>query len=525
MNVINRINCLVSMLLVWAPIGAQTFEKTISATTQDFITELIINDNDEIVVISRNISLTSPDVNYYPYNHQNTHITILNEDGTTKMEKRFYGQDFGFSIDSNYSALITTSGISRNNNYIFSSILKADTPLVYTSLFFQLDSNLRIINYNKKDTFQNLLPGYYRMKDNDTSILLMGFNYDLNNGNFYGKIGFLGDSLEDIYKILFNTADTIFMGVVYDALINEEKNMYVFGNGKYSNGFTISPMQLIKLDSNYNLIKKAYIHHPLLNGWESTLQLGLSISSFWISDTTFLLATTGPTEFNRKGDIHFFIYDTALQQKKYKRIITPDTSEFNYENKTTTYDSICNCFYMGVTKRFKNYNSPIYGTNDTTDFQLIKFDKNLNIIFKRFYRRNKTLTFTQLITDSKGNVIMAGQTQDINSLNPSITDIFILKVDSNGNYLTNGLNRNDTIDFLNYSIFPNPVKDQFTFRQYNVIENYTLKLFDLNGKLQKEFNVFQSEVSFSIKNLSRATYLYQLINSKGKIAYGKIVKE
>lgn len=499
---------------------AQTFEKIIKSPYQDFSSEVIVNHKDEILVVIKNFNLAPSSPRFL-----NSSFVLLNPDGTTKNQLQLTGQDFGLTLDTIYSYLHTLSGKYRNEKYLFYASNKVDTPSVYSRLFFELDSNLNITRYSHKDTLNRLFMGYSRMKENGSNVLLTGFDYNYSNGIFNGRVGLLNDSLDEISKVMFNTSDTVFMEIIDDGLIDQQKQIYLFGEGKLSNSFSGSPMQLIKLDSSFNLIKKQYIRHPLLSGWEHYLSSGLSISAFWISDTTFLLATTGAIEYNLKGDIHFFVYDTAFNQLKYKRIITPDTSEFNNEFKTTTYDSLCDCFYMGVTKRFENFNSPTFGTDDTTDFQLIKFDKDLNIIFNRFYRRNRTLTFAQLKTDSKGNVIMVGQTQDINSPNPSNTDIFILKVDSNGNLLSTAIKENEEIDPLNYSIFPNPVTDAFTFRQYNVIENYTMQLYDSNAKLQMQFEVKNSEDSFSIQDLSRGVYIYQLTNSKGKQRSGKLIKK
>lgn len=508
---------------------SQTFEKTIIAPTYDVVRDLIIDNNDDILLVTSSVSLNSLDIDYFPFSQQYSKLISLHKDGRVKQFKNFYGQDFGVTLDTSYTYLYTMAGVLRNNKYLMGGLLKMDTSYVFNKLFYELDTGLSIIRHKIIDTTYSEFFFFSRLKNAGNMQLLSGVNFSFNNGFFKGGVGFVDSTLNDTIHQVYATSDSIYIKTVHDVLIDKKKQLYLFGDGFIGNGQgvvqSISPMQLVKVDSAYDLIKLEYIQHPPISSFDFLLQDALTISSFWVSDSSFLLAVTGPTELNRKGDVHLFVYDTNLVQQNYRRIVTPDTSEYNAGSRIAAYDSVCNCFYMGTTKRYKDYNYSQLGLGDTTDFQLIKFDKDLNIIFNRSYRRSKTMTFVQLKTDSKGNVIMAGHVQDINPQDVLDTDIFILKVDSNGNLLSTGIKDNKQIDPLDYSIFPNPVEEEFTFKQYNIQESYVLSIFDIKGQSLKEFSITDTEHTFSMAGLAKGAYVYQLVNSKGAVKAGKLIKK
>ena len=146
-------------------------------------------------------------------------------------------------------------------------------------------------------------------------------------------------------------------------------------------------------------------------------------------------------------------------------------------------------------------------------------------MFDRYYRRNNTLVLNAINTDSKGNVIMVAMVQDSTSTGSWDNDLYILKVDSNGNFNPVGLKEVDRIDPLNYAIFPNPAKDQLTFRQFNLKESYQMNLFDQQGRLVKQYHFNQFDNQFELSNVPNGIYVYQLTDSKGRGGSGKIVKQ
>jgi len=376
------------------------------------------------------------------------------------------------------------------------------------------------------DTLVNVVQSYDRLKKFNGRVFASG--NDFQNGVSNGLIAQVGDSLTDEEKTLFNQVDSVYIFDVLDFLINKKGEHYYFGTGAFRppNFFT-SPFQMVKVDSNQQFIKRGFISYPPLAKDIDSLRFFGSINSFWLSDSTFLLTANGPTTSDNKSDIHLFVYDTSFNRLNYKRIISDDSSEYSVFPKTAVFDSICECFYMGSTKIFNSFLAGAFSTRDTTDFRLVKFDRNLNVLFNRYYRRDKTMQFWTLKTDFKGNVIMAGEIQETNTPDITDTDIFILKVDSLGNLNSPvGLPESETeINRLNFRFFPNPSKGLVNFRQYNVMEDYRMDLYDSQGHLLQQYRLQNSDNSIDLSDYPKGVYLYRLTDSKGRRTSGKLVRE
>src|SRR5690554_765023 len=523
-----QLKILIVFFMVWAPLGAQTFEKTIRSSTSDYVPQIIINDKDEIILSIISIDQHSLPNFTFANKRIHTKLIVLNEVGKQLHQQKISAYDFNPAMDSSLENFNTLSGVYNNNQYLLSGTSRIDTPLVYANVIYTLDSNFSILNYRVQDTTTNDVESYVRIKKLHDKFYAIGVRSKTSQFFIEGLISSIDDSLRLHSYSLFNANDSLFLRLPIDFLIDDERNTYFFGEGTLPNMATGSNMQLVKTDSNLNLIKQEYVNHPLLPNEVNVLLNELSINSFWISDTTFLLAATGisPIDSEFRGDIHLFVYDTSLQQQKYKRIVSRDSTAFNFTYKAAVYDSISECFYMGVTRKFETWFSPIFGSKDTTDFQLTKFDKDLNVLFQRNYRRNKTMTFNTLATDSKGNVIMAGMIQDINSLDFFNTDIFVLKVDSLGNINhPTGYAEKDKINLINYRVYPNPSSGAVNFIQYNIQEEYKMRLYNSQGSLVGNYIFKNFDNHFDISNLPNGVYVYNLSDSQGRKASGKIVKQ
>ena len=98
-------------------------------------------------------------------------------------------------------------------------------------------------------------------------------------------------------------------------------------------------------------------------------------------------------------------------------------------------------------------------------------------------------------------------------------DNFILKMP---NYV--GLH-SESFNVSDFSIYPNPAKTEITLLKMNHSEKYQFKIFDIFGRQVKELNWIERRQSLSIEALKTGIYLYQVIDDKGRIFEGKIVKE
>jgi hypothetical protein len=514
---------LLFFIFVWASADAQTFEKTIDYPGYLNTTLSLNTDNQS------NIYLTELNITYINgplFGIIDTKSLKLDPLGDIIESKTFKSQNFITSIDTSFNQLVTMISLIDKNEMVNIGYIRVAPPQTFASIIYTTDLSYNLKSFTIQDTIQDSIYEYNNYTVHKNKIYSHGTRFSYLTGEQKGDYGIIDSSKTyDYQKSIFSYTDSIYSLNVINMLFDKNNNQYIFTWGLFeiSPLRIVSPIQILKFDDNFRLTKKIYVENPnkrpLIDG-PINFTYG---SAKWISDSTFIFATAGVTDNDLKGDIHLFVYDTALTNLKYKRIEALDTL-LEAEHRSLAYDSICDCFYFGATQKFENSNRPVLNGRDSTHFRLIKFDKDLNILFDRQYRRNKSMKLERVTTDAQGNVIMAGYTQDL-SQPFNETSIYILKVDSNGNFTRTSLMDHNQIDPLDYAIFPNPVKEQATFRQYNQQVSYQLSLFDINGRLVKEIQIVNSETTLNLTELKSGTYLYQLIDENGKRGSGKLVKE
>lgn len=84
-----------------------------------------------------------------------------------------------------------------------------------------------------------------------------------------------------------------------------------------------------------------------------------------------------------------------------------------------------------------------------------------------------------------------------------------------------GTDENMVVEKAN--IYPIPANDYLTF-ELNESNDYTLNIFDINGRLLKEARFEGNTTSTNISNLSKGTYTYQILDKKGLRYAGSFIK-
>src|SRR5690554_89235 len=143
-----QLKILVLFFMVWAPLGAQTFEKTIHTPTHDRINQVLINDRNEIVLFITAINQYSlPGLNL-GYKNVFTNVVVLDESGHQIKQQRISSYDFTPVMDSSLESFYTYSGIYQNNQYLLSGTSRLDTPFVYANVIFTLDNSFTMAVFN-----------------------------------------------------------------------------------------------------------------------------------------------------------------------------------------------------------------------------------------------------------------------------------------------------------------------------------------------------------------------------------------
>ncbi|CAD5268177.1 hypothetical protein IMPERIA89_460102 [Imperialibacter sp. 89] len=74
------------------------------------------------------------------------------------------------------------------------------------------------------------------------------------------------------------------------------------------------------------------------------------------------------------------------------------------------------------------------------------------------------------------------------------------------------------------SIYPNPVRNQFSLEGVELDSNSRIRLLTLDGRLAKEFH-FRKDHIYDVKDLNAGTYIIVLQGDSIHQTLGKIIKE
>ena len=95
--------------------------------------------------------------------------------------------------------------------------------------------------------------------------------------------------------------------------------------------------------------------------------------------------------------------------------------------------------------------------------------------------------------------------------------MFIVKVNSQGDFTTIKNNEYFTGNSLKMFIYPNPTENIFTVRFSEKVSG-SIAVHDLSGRFIYEQNIEQTgETNISLKNVLQGIYIVSLINEQGKI--------
>ena len=245
-----------------------------------------------------------------------------------------------------------------------------------------------------------------------------------------------------------------------------------------------------------------------------------------LTDSTFAIASVKQNDFDNQRiseDVAYTVLDTNFKEINSFVIFKPDSFAIEGSRNTDKHEN-SNSFYVGGTERYIIDPS---GYNDSNSYFLLRrADLEGNEICTRLYSNSSYLNLKKVLATSDGGALMIGTSYDEKTANGLENDVWIVKVDSNCNYKTiTSLGDNPFIPQEDFAFFPNPFKEQITFRQFNQSRKLQMQLFDLQGRKILEKQLWESQVEIDLSGLSRGTYLYRLLDEKGKTASGKIVKQ
>lgn len=119
-----------------------------------------------------------------------------------------------------------------------------------------------------------------------------------------------------------------------------------------------------------------------------------------------------------------------------------------------------------------------------------------------------------------------------------ISHEFWFEITQNGTVLTIGTPLGGTVVFMNYplsakdfnknefTLYPNPVNETLVLGSQTEIDNATIKIFNIEGKLLSTQNAaFENEVSIDVSNISSGIYFLNFEDENGNRAIKKFIKQ
>jgi type IX secretion system substrate protein len=251
----------------------------------------------------------------------------------------------------------------------------------------------------------------------------------------------------------------------------------------------------------------------------NTCQSSLTeITAQWVSDSSFAIMNLGgcygvglvlQTKFQIIDLNYDVLYDTIIGDY--------DTSEYKGYRSMDFIDP--DKIFTGCTFNFSNgFFQPVQSW-----FRINTFN-NMQPQWEKFIAHNNDYLFLDCLrATTDGGVLLAGTKYNAASSNGFERDIFVVKLDSLGNFTT-GIHNAIATQMHDVIVYPNPAHDVIYI---NSTVNFTateFSLFDASGRkvMEKKFN---KAGAFSVSQLGAGIYFYTVKDRKGNEVRGKLVKE
>ncbi len=448
-----------------------------------------------------------------------------------------------YKIDSNGNfkdSLILSSGVGsmiNNNGSIYTIGTKINNNI----------PNQLVLN-------KISLSNFNITKSQNYPIDSLGFNSELKYINYcecFLGVGTLIDTLNytEIYIFQFDSNLTKVkdkhISSIFSATTTYYPNLYNFHERTDKEGLIIYtdlldttvtygtttsflPITLYGLDSTLSIdtsfhYKQLVSNIPISGGGSSYFAyLGAQATeSTLINDSTYLFAggaISSGHPFWGQQDIGLMLLDTSYNYKSFQSYGVRDTAEVLAFN---AIDKLGNYTYVLATFNISLASSGYY-------LNLTKLDETGQIFWSKNYKEITYLEAAGILATSDGGALILATDIDPQRKTPSGAnnlDIFILKVDSNGNQTTVGLTEDNQIPHENYLIYPNPILNELTLRKVNQFQPYRFILFDSFGRKVLEYSWIKDNDQINLSQLDAGVYLYMIIDEKGNSAGGKIVKK
>ncbi len=464
-----------------------------------------------------------------------------------------FAQNIGFEFSSanNDSQVCVTSAENQSNNYIISVYVSNGIGGQMVELW-ELDQQGYAINFSSiSKTDQSL--ALYNLFEAPFGYLGIGatWNTDVDSCFFWlSRIDQNLTLMEDTLIYIGSNPLTLLQCTAY------QDTIFCAGSIRDSNsGLPVIPF-VAKLSKSGNLLflKRDFPFYSLLNDIiileENPDFYILNTPNLRVVDTDLnVLQVVSPSPFTlfQQGDLAPLTDSTFLISGKYFEFMNSDNRQIgigisNYQFEEIKMDTFGRkgdtidypAYYKSIDYISKD---KIYcgGTSfiqppssfDTipTAFVLVQYDSLLNKNWERYYGNDAHYSMTGLLATEDGGCLMYGFRHDYEN-NPNVIELYVLKVDENGQLVNSTslpLNEN------NFLTYPNPFSNWINIEISEKLvarNNLQLEVYDALGKLMLHQKITNSSVSINTTKLTPAVYFCVLKEKNGTvIKTQKIIKQ
>jgi hypothetical protein len=456
----------------------QTFEKTINFAQINRPYNLI-ETTDGFVV----------SVGLYSDGHseiKQSNLIVLNKSGEIVINKEF--RDYYMqTLTDLWNINDSTIGVLGYASVHPDSMLKI--------IYYQLDSELNIVSQTDYTT-EIILDSYIitdicQNQENHTVYQLSFFyNNHEKKGMYFMEFSKQGDIIKENY---INTNNNPSKSCITS---NNDSSYLVFLWG-------------MKYELSKDLIIKDTFY------FEQYFQI---VDVIWENDSTLIMSVPHNYE-------NGYYYMGISRTRNGKEVLEEKYYDWNelYEMYPyyNSFDTVGNYFYLAATTNFSG--GSIWDNTDTTGIRIIKANKDFSVKWDKTYRRDANSYMYTMIGTSDGGCLIAGSRYDF-TLPEQRQDLYILKVDSLGNYLSDVIE--DVItENSSVHVYPNPGTETLNFAFPDNWHEAKVNLYTISGKNVMKTSLTSTQNQINTSAIPNGIYIWEVIVEGAAIERGKWIKQ
>ncbi len=431
-------------------------------------------------------------------------------------------------LHHNYSGLIIK--MSATGDTLKTKIIPPYNNRLQLDAIIEINDSILAVIGSARTVTTNELQLYYAKIDKNLNILDEKFYGSPIINEYYFLTARKSFSNEII--TIGNTSDTINFDrqiVVYKlSLDGDSLNSYYFGNP--APGFSDNGTDILEFPdtSGYlvcsNMVGLGQVIHKLdfSGNVDTSVVLDTSFDAMhaeFVSANNFIVFNSGYDPYP-ETDLKVAKFDLTFNKLNTISFGKTDTIDSGWVQSIGVHDS--NNIYLGAVSNWQY--TPYPNPQEKNFFCVAKINSSMQISWIKYYSKNNDyLNLFKVIATKDGGVLILGTRYNSLLNGPYESDIYILKLDSLGNFVTGindppigGLQVHDVI------VYPNPAQDVIKIQSSLQFYAAEFVLYDATGRkaLEKKIN---KNASISVSHLPRGLYFYRVKDKEGGTVGGKII--